>query len=363
QEEFISKITSSTKEYLEGYEIVDTWEDDAQYWTYYRLSESEYKRIRADRKASALSRSGDQLKRAKILEKEGDVVGAIDNYLDGLVGMHEYWTESNEFDLNGQPIFLDHELHNGFKNLLRDVQFELNPSEVVLDQNNLYKEIVKVLVHLRGNPVRSFPLKYRITHPGAYTSFRSAITNESGILLIRVEDIPLEGRSAIRLELESGLDKFDFEGSEMQVRKPLMDEIVLGKKEIPINLVLPTMLIVSDELNLGKKLHSSILTASLQSNLSGHGARFVSQAGKADYLIHISSSTKESGISQGFHVAHLDASIEVVHRSSGDVIYTWQENNIKGLQLNFEAAGKEAYKKAAKKMESNIGPELLRAIL
>lgn len=363
QEEFMSKITSSTKEYLEGYELIDTWEDNQQFWSYYRLAESDYKRIRAERKLSAMSRSADNLKRAQSMELQGDVEGAIKNYLDGLVGIKEYWTESNEYNFNGNSILLDHELHGGFKDLLRDVQFELNPKEVVLDQMNLYKGSVSVLVHLRGNPIRNFPLKYRITHDGAYNRLLSGRTDDSGVITIRVEDVSLEGGSSLRLEIESGLDKLDFEGSEMEVRKPLMDEIEFAKKQIPIRIVLPIMTIASEELNLGSELHTPILSSALLSSLSANGIRFVAGPAGADYLIQIRSSSRESGTSQGFHVAYLDVTIEVSHRSSGEVVYTWNENNIKGLQLNFEAAGKEAYKKAAKKMESNVGMEIMNAIL
>ncbi len=363
QEEFISKISTSTKEYLEGYDLVDTWEDNQQYWTFYRLSVAEYNGIRAERKQSAMKRSADNLRRAKSFELEGDVRGAISNYLDGLVGIHEYWTESNEFDLNGQTIFLDHELHHGFKDLLRDIQIEPNPTEIVLNQMNRYREDVKVLVHLRGNPVRDFPLKYRVTFDGGYNRFLAIRTNDNGIATIRIENVSLEGGSTTRLEIESGMDKMDFEGIEMQVRKPLMDEIGFSSRQLPLRIILPSMSIESQELNLGTTLSSPLLSATLRSELASLGIRFVASSAQADYVVKVHADSRESGTSQGFHVAHLDARVEVLDRITGEVVYSWQENSIKGLQLNFESAGKEAYKKAAKKMEQIVGTEIIDAIL
>jgi hypothetical protein len=363
QEEFISKISTSTKEYLEGYDLMDTWEDEGQYWSFYRLSVGEYNRIRAERKQSAMKRSADNLRRAKSFELEGDVRGAISNYLDGLVGIHEYWTESNEFELNGESIYLDHELHHGFKDLLRDIQIEPNPLEVVLDQMNLYKEDVKILVHLRGNPVRDFPLKYRVTFDGGYNRFLSIRTNSAGLATIRIENVSLEGSSTTRLEIESGMDKLDFEGIEMQVRKPLMDEISFSSRQIPVRLVLPSMSIESQESNLGATISAPMISTTLRSELASQGIRIVSSSAQADYIVRITAASKESGTSQGFHVTHLDVNIEVLHRITGEVVYSWQENSIKGLQLNFESAGKEAYKKAAKKMEQIVGTEIIEAIL
>ena len=45
-----------------------------------------------------------------------------------------------------------------------------------------------------------------------------------------------------------------------------------------------------------------------------------------------------------------------------DTIYQKSKNNIKGLQLNFESAGIEAYKKAAKQIKKDISEEINEAI-
>lgn len=41
-DEIRSEIHTTTKADLEGYELVDTWENDYEYWVYYRLSKSLY---------------------------------------------------------------------------------------------------------------------------------------------------------------------------------------------------------------------------------------------------------------------------------------------------------------------------------
>ena len=35
---------------LEGYDLVSTWEDEKEYWLYYKLSKSKWAEIRSERK-------------------------------------------------------------------------------------------------------------------------------------------------------------------------------------------------------------------------------------------------------------------------------------------------------------------------
>lgn len=53
-ENYSKEITASTSHQLEGYELVETWEDENFYWAYYRLSKSHYAKIREEKKYKVL---------------------------------------------------------------------------------------------------------------------------------------------------------------------------------------------------------------------------------------------------------------------------------------------------------------------
>ena len=72
--------------------------------------------------------------------------------------------------------------------------------------------------------------------------------------------------------------------------------------------------------------------------------------------------TTKGGTSQGFHVTYLEMRIEVVDNENGSQVYSQSINNIKGLQLNFNAASVDAYKRASKKIESEILEELITTV-
>ena len=59
RDDFTSTIRAQTQQDLEGYELVDSWEDLENYWVYYRLSKALYQELKEQRKNDAISRSFD----------------------------------------------------------------------------------------------------------------------------------------------------------------------------------------------------------------------------------------------------------------------------------------------------------------
>ncbi len=100
-ETFTSTIKTSTSEQIEGFELVDTWENGTEYWTYYRLSKAEHARIKAERKARSIASALDLHGRSKAALASGDLRSAFDQDLRALLAMKEYWGENDVVDLDG----------------------------------------------------------------------------------------------------------------------------------------------------------------------------------------------------------------------------------------------------------------------
>ena len=65
EEELKSKIRSTTEAELEGYELVEQWQNKKEYWIYYRLSRVKYQLARAEKIEKAISLALDQFTKAK----------------------------------------------------------------------------------------------------------------------------------------------------------------------------------------------------------------------------------------------------------------------------------------------------------
>jgi hypothetical protein len=62
-------------------------------------------------------------------------------------------------------------------------------------------------------------------------------------------------------------------------------------------------------------------------------------------------------------VAFLEMNLVVKNRKTGEIAFSETLSSVKGLQLNKDAAGIEAYKKGKERVEQQLTPKLLQAIL
>jgi len=60
-QEYEQKIKIQSSEEIEGYELMGTWENDTQYWVYYRLLKSKYAQIKKDRIEKAFKTEMEEL--------------------------------------------------------------------------------------------------------------------------------------------------------------------------------------------------------------------------------------------------------------------------------------------------------------
>lgn len=359
-EEFVSNITTSTREKIEGYEIAGTWETEDEYWVYYRLSKAKHAAIKKEKKDKALSAANDLYLKGRDAAMTGNMGNAIDMHIRALLEMKEYWADVNEWVVDGRTVYLDNEIYSNLNNLAANIQIQPSASSLTLSHANGYESSIDVLVHHKGNPLRNIPVAY-VYDKGKYMKPREVMTTEEGKVTIRVSDVNIDN-SDNRLSIEVDIQKVVDPNLEKRFVRPLLQALKNERREIPIHVELPSAYIESTELDLGQASESQLLSSSIQNALLKKGIKFTSDSEAADYTIRVSASTTRGGTSQGLHVAYLEMSIAVVDNQNGSEVYRQAMNNIKGLQLNFAAASNDAYKRGGKKIETEIIDELINTI-
>lgn len=359
QEEFNSTIATFSDEEIEGFEIVDNYETETDYWVFYRLSKARHEQIRQEKKTAVMRAAYDHLQRARQAREDANVTGAADAYLRGLFEMKEYWNDVNRFSENGNDIYLDNQIFQEFKSLVSKVELAVEPAEIMLNADNSFSQEVRVYAKLDGKPVSSLPVTYTYDN-GKYRNEFERKTDGTGALTIQIGDADLAKPNN---QLEVFLTATSLEPQDLD--RKLMDPLVEGTRSsttvVPIRTELPSVFFKVKEFNLGEDLGTERLAAPLREAMSNKGFRFTTSEEKADYIVTIEGATREGGTSQGFHVAYLDVDYAVSDRK-GNMLLQNSENNIKGLQLNSKSAGLEAYKKASKRIEKEIVDDILDAI-
>lgn len=364
-ESFTSTIKTRTSEQLEGFDLVGTWENETEYWTYYRLSKSEHARLKAERKARAIGSAKDLLLRARQSLAAGDLRMAFDQDLRALLAMRDHWGENDKVELDGRDISLVNEIYGDLQALTSGIRLGILPERCVLEHARSFRREMLISAQHNGagggRDLVQLPLV--ITYPGQagmVTEMRS--TDASGQLRTTVQRVDVEAQSReliVRLDIQALVSK----EHEPALVKPLVASLTIPEKRAPIDLVMPRVFMRSDETNMSRPANDVGLATVMREELTRRGFRFVDRETDADLLLDLRSSTRMGGEASGFHTAFLDMTYTMRDRDTGHVIHEGGRQGVKGTQLDDLRAGIEAYKRGAQEMRRDLIPALIAALM
>lgn len=362
-EEFTSTINTSTKERLEGYELVDSFEDRDQYWIYYRLDKSEHARIKAERKQKAIDQATDLYGRAKAGLSKGDLRSAFDLDLRALIAMKEYWGENDQVTVEGRSVPLANELFNDLQRMASGVRLTVLPERCVVDWSNRFKREL-LITAVYGDRAQALPqLPIIIEYPGHVGKVtESRNTDAEGRARTTVQRLDLTAPApavVVRLDMDALVSK-DLDPA---FTAPLIGSLTATEAHVPIDRVMPKVFFKGAESNLGQRMNDAPLSLVLKQELTATGFRAVDRPTEADLIIEMNASTREMGESNGFFTVALDEVLKVTDQRSGEVVHESGKQGIKGIQLDYRKAGIDAYKKAAQDLRNDLLPAMINTLL
>jgi hypothetical protein len=364
-ETFTSTIKTRTNEQLEGFELVESWENNSEYWVYYRLSKSEHARLKAERKAKAIGTATDLLVRSRASVNSGDLRSAFDQALKGLLAMKDHWGENDQVDVGGKQVPLANELYNDLQKLTSNVRFSILPERCTLAYEDGFKREMLITARYESNGSRQdlSQLPIMISYPGIagkVTEMKS--TDAEGHVSTTVQRVALNGSAPellVKLDQEALVSK----EHDQALVKPLLAGLTIPENRIPIDIRMPRVYMRSNESNLGKPVNDAGVALAIKEELSKTGFRFVDKAGDADLLMDLNATTREGGSSNGFFTTFLDVNFSFRDRRSQEVVYEGGRQGVKGVQLDHVKAGLEAYKKASQEVKKELVPAMMSSIL
>lgn len=362
-EEFTSSIRTRTQERLEGFELVGSYADAANYWVYYRLNKAEFAQAKALRKQQAINQATDLYARAQASLKEGNLRTAFDLDLRALVAIKDYWGENDQVMLDGKPVPLANELFSNLQRMTAGVRLAVLPERCMLDWANRFRRELLITASFtdRGKALAQLPIT--ISYPGqAGMVAESRNTDADGRARTTVQRTDLAAPAPeVVVRLDAGaLVPADLDPA---FTKPLLGSLAIPEVHVPIDRTMPKVFFKGNERNLGQPLADGPLLMALKEELSMRGFRAVDKAADADLLVDINADTREAGESNGFFTATLDESIKVAERRSNETVHEAGKQGVKGIQLSYAKAGLDAYKKAAQELRASQVPELMNTLL
>jgi hypothetical protein len=356
QEDLKSQIRSSTKANLEGYELVDTWEDENQYWVYYRLSKGLYAKNRKARIDKATSLSLNFFTKAKEKEEAKDQAAALGLYVQALQSIQEFISEPVKTEYNGTTIYLQNELFNSLQSLLSNITLTTNPVQISGTVGRAISDPLKITAMTNaGSPVANLPLLVEFVK-GDGDLISHVRTGIDGVASSRITSITSSEKMQIvnvKVIVASEVTQ-----NEYPLIYNLLKNMPIPSIRIIINVGGLSCFMESSESIIGEIPEILYVEPKLKKVLTDQGFSFTDNIADADILIKVEAVAREGAQVYNLFSSFADLSISVTNLESGQEVYKNSFSGIKGIQLDYKKAAIEALKNAGKKVD-DISSELI----
>ena len=359
---FRENSTSTSGADLEGYELAGTWESETEAWAFYRLNRARWAAIVAERKAAATDVAMGFYLSAREAVAAGDVLTAVDRYLRGMEALQPYWGELNTGQLpDGSTLTVDRACLDGITELVAGLRLEAGSDEVELGFQQQFRGTLTVQAFSNHLAVAQLPLHYRYDR-GTLPRTGTQPTNSDGIL-----EIPLQG-------FESGIDRSEvivtmklaeaLSDGHLTGAASLLEGLALPELRVPVRLLSPAVYVEARERMFGSPMSANRLGVAdaLTEALHAQGWVVTDIESEADLLLDIESDTEKAGSGNGFHTAYLNARVKVIDARNGNLILQKNLDRIKGVQLDWDAAGNAAYDKAGREIKGRFLSDLVESL-
>lgn len=362
-ENFNSLIKLSSTDNIEGYTLIDSYENEKQYWVYYSLDKQDYANLKAKKKQLIISKATNLIAASFIDEKNADFSSALKKRIQAFSVLTPYLSEEINFDPNpSQGLKNVFDLTNLIQQQLQTIS--VSTGTFVYDVKPYQPKYPALDYQLLLNgklPLQNFPFtissedqRIRVQEKGT--------TNTKGILQLKITEVePIN--QYISFSLNPDIVMLLGSDSVSQAALGILKQFIqtntlkLQAKVTNINLYLSVI-----QKNFGKEINNGIIIGFLQTKFKGQEINIVDKPELADFIIEVQSDTQEDVSSDildrsyNIKLAALNIQLLLKNNLNSESIYKRQVNEIYGYANSLEKAGINAYDNP--KLKSNLSEAL-----
>lgn len=355
-QEYEQKIKIQSTEDIEGYELIGTWENDMQYWVYYRLSKSKYAQIKKDRIEKALAMGKDYFRRSKENHNRNKYHEAFILGIKSLESVSKYLDQPLKTLVDGKEVHFATEVMSYTQEMVDEIILSPSMTEVSIVIGDYLKEddIYFLVQNKEGVLLSQIPLKCQ--YKAVFFKNYKIHSNELGRAEVSVGKIKQSQQEQFII---ATLDFEELTANQTKDRTilKLLNYIPAKTVKIKLNVTPPKVFVKSNEKEFGKMKSSSLLPT-VKQVLNSRGLKVVNTQKEADLILLINSDTKILGSTRGTYQVELTGNIEVVKVSNGEIVFSEVIPPTKGLQLSLLKASIDAYSKADVYVKRRLIPKL-----
>jgi hypothetical protein len=362
-EKYEQIIQTTAVDEIQEFEQVDSWEDERNYWLYYRLSKARYKEIKDQQKRDAVTLAMDFFTKAKQSERANQSVEALGFYFQGFRAIEKYLAEPITLEFEGKQILLTNEIYANIQLLLDKMQLSTDPTTIELNRRvsqSTQAVITKAHYKETGHPVPDLPLK-AMFEKGAgdvYPDYKTDAAGLTKILLTKISSRDLEQSVGVKVNLMA------FAGSDASPIYALVaQKFTVPKASVLLKVHRPLVYVTAQEKSLGVEKSTHQLSNKVKNYLANAGFEFTDNRELSELTLDIDANSEKGSASGSIYISYVTAVIKVATTKENKEIYATTLDRIKGYSLDYERSSQEAYNKSIDVLEKEKLPELLNAVL
>jgi len=358
-EEYSSTIKVSTREKLEGFDIVDSWENNNEFWILYRLNKSKHEQIQREKRSRAISQARDLYHSSIQFRSSMDYDMAFSNLIKAFEVVEDYLAEPMEIVTENGTEYFGNTLFNFYLELINDIDLEPKAEQmaIVRGLKNANDQVVVLAENREGRNIRRIPIRFGYSE--SKRKFPATFTDQNGLAFFPLPKI-VGDRSIQYITAELDLELVVGNATDHEILRKLLTRPETPKARIRIDITQPTFFISSTELMFGESMNQMVLRRAMQNELIKRNLQPADSA-KADYIFRINTDVSNGGQSFNFYTAFLKGDIQVSRE--GRIVHNYSFKNVKGVHLELQRAGQDAYKEAEQEMQYQAVPSILEALL
>ena len=362
-ENFNSLIKLSNTDNLEGYTLVDSYENDKQYWVYYQLDKEAYAAAKAKKKEQTIARAASLIGSSFVDEGQKDFSASLKKRIQAFGVLTPYLNEEIVFDesqTKGVKTVID--LTSLIQQQLQSISVEFSMQYPSLKPYQASYAPIRYRLLMNNNaPLQNFP--FLVSSDDDRVSVQSyASTNGQGDMYLKVNNVePINQTVGFSLQPDTrtlmGADSVGLAGLTL-----LGQFITTGTLKVQAQVTTISIYLQCEEKNLGVSTKGSAIESIIRQKFSGEETRITDDKTQADFIIEAIADTQEDVSSNvlaqnyGVKLAGLTIQLGLRANNSKDYLYKSQVNDIYGYANQLDQAGLNAYQ--SPKLSTKLGEAL-----
>jgi hypothetical protein len=336
-ETYDQKIQISTDDYLEGFEPVDSYENESAYWVYYKIAKSTYHEMKEKKKQEAISTAIAKYESGLQEQNINKPKEALAFYLQGLQAIKRYLNEETPANLQGEKVDIGNELYSSASQILNSLSIEAGENEITIKRGESFKNNLEFIVRYANKPVQGIPVEFKYT--GGYLKNDKKISDASGNVFLQPEVLYSKNQKE---QIIAEINLKDL--AQKSVDDVFIRGLILKRKlqSASVNVLIESP---TTALSIDKNSCTDYNCEQINNLFNQNAKQFgydLNGSNLPDFRFELSFGFKKGESAGGLFSVYLSGEI-LIKDKSGNLIWTKQTEDIKGVGNSIQQAKSKAF--------------------